>query len=138
MRFARAGGVVRLVAALSVMLSAGPAHALACAVVERADEPPVPSEAPCHPPSHEHAPPAQDVPAAPVESGDGGPSMSCCLAPAGVVRAVERPAQAPAAVLVPRLVAEVAAPARVDVRGGAVRPPAPPGPLHLLHGCFLT
>ena len=37
-----------------------------------------------------------------------------------------------------RLVAEVAAPAHFDVRGRAARPPAPPGLLHLLHGCFLT
>jgi hypothetical protein len=138
MRFVRARDTVTLVAALSLLLSAGPAHALACLVDGGADNTPPRSEAPCHPPAHDEAPRYPDAPAPPGGPGPSGPTMSCCIAPAGVVRALERPAEAPVAVLAPRLAHALTSPTVVEARPRAHRPPAPPGPLHLLYGCFLN
>jgi hypothetical protein len=138
MRLGRASDVVTLIAVLSLMLSAGPVHALACLLAETSSAAPLPTEAPCHAPGHDEAPMPDDRPAPADDPGAGGPSMGCCLAPAGVMRAADRPAPSTAALpaALPARVSPV--PAAAHPGPATHRPPAPPGPLHLIHGCFLT
>ena len=87
-------------------------------------------EAPCSMPDHDPAPPEPTAPA-----------DDCCVvtSPAVPVAAASVPVPpAPVVVLALSVIPRVPAPAAAVTAEAAGPPPRPPGPLHLLHGCFLT
>jgi hypothetical protein len=139
----RSHRVAALLVALSLGLGGLAPRVLACDMEAMADgRGPQPS--PVGAPADEPCPMHPGMPAAPSpapERAPAAPAMGCCAAPAAPAPVTERTVQAPAAPVVALLVALVAPPPAAQtspIAAAAHDPPGPPGPLHLLYGCFLT